>query len=109
MNTYGRIYLGHSGSGYLYGDTSDAAPSVWLDNPITNSTVAGTVSLHATHNGSISVDNVQFEVDGTRDRRCPYLGAVHRHVGQHRRYGREAHAPSGKLWQREIRDFVDRR
>ena len=66
MNTYGRIYVGFDGSGSAYGDTSDAAPSVWVTTPTENQTVAGSVGLTATHNGEVPVSSVQFEVDGSK-------------------------------------------
>lgn len=65
MNTYGRVYVGFSGSGYSYGDTSDAAPSVWFATPTTNSAVSGSVTLAATSSGRVAISSVQFEVDGT--------------------------------------------
>lgn len=66
MNTYGRVYVGFQGSGYSYGDTSDAAPSVWLTAPVANSAVSGSsVTLTAISSGSVPRASVQFKVDGT--------------------------------------------
>jgi hypothetical protein len=66
MNTYGRIYVGFTGTGFEYGDTSDAAPSVLFTAPTIGSAVSGSsVTLSATSSGSVAILGVQFQVDGT--------------------------------------------
>ena len=66
MNTYGRVYVGFNGSGYAYGDTSDAAPSVVFTAPTAGAAVIGSsVTLTAASSGgTVGISNVQFKVDG---------------------------------------------
>ena len=77
MNTFGRVYVGFSGSGSAYGDSSDAAAWVSLTTPTPNATVNGTsVTLSATTTNNVAITNVQFKVDGTNigsaDTSAPY-------------------------------------
>jgi len=67
INTYGRVYLGFNGTGYEYGDTSDAAPSVVFTTPTTGSELSGSsVTLTATSSGgTVGIATLQFKVNGT--------------------------------------------
>ena len=67
INTYGRVYIGFTGSGYVYGDTSDAAPSVLFTTPTTGSDLSGSsVTLTATSSGgTVGIASLQFKVDDT--------------------------------------------
>jgi hypothetical protein len=66
MNTYGRVYVGFGGSGYAYGDTSDAAPWVDFTAPTPTATVDGSsVTLSATSSGAVAITTVQFKVGNT--------------------------------------------
>jgi Big-like domain-containing protein/putative peptidoglycan binding protein len=67
INTYGRVYVGFTGTGFEYGDTSDAAPSVGFTTPSTNSGLSGSsVTLTATSTGgTVGISSLQFKVDGT--------------------------------------------
>ena len=66
MNVYGRVYVGHNGSGFAYIDTQNACPWVgWTSSFYPNVALTGTVTLQAQHSGLVPVGLVSFYVDST--------------------------------------------